>query len=653
MEKESIKYRPDIDGLRAMAVLFVVGFHAFPKALPGGFIGVDIFFVISGFLISSILYSAFTAPSKRGVSIIATFYGRRIRRIFPSLIVVLSACYVFGFLTLVPGAFKILSLHVSASAAFCLNFILSASTGYFDSVSANMPLLHIWSLGVEEQFYLIWPVIIWIAVQLRINLLRTAVFVAACSFFLNEYKIGSSIEGAFFLPQMRFWELSIGSITAALFPSVQAILAQKEGVGAKVPSVDTGKTETVGATALANLLGFAGISLISLGLFVITTASDVPDKKSLLPTLGAALIIFAGRSAWINRKFLSLGPLVGVGLISYPLYLWHWPLLSFTSIFFADAWSSTGKLIAIAVSALLAYLTYELIERPIRNGRKNALKTSSLLTAMILVGVVGYATYRNNGFPNRFPPIIRELTNYSYEYGKYWREGTYFLDTDQNESSFKNDLDEIKPDRPTIYLWGDSHAAALYPGLKASFGAEYNIVQRTAVGAAPLLGKDIDYRPNAKRINQFVFDSIKRDMPDTVVLAANWSAYNWRGVEVTIRALRGAQIHRIVVVGPVPQWVGSLPQQLFYDFERHHSKILPIRMTTGINKDTLLVDALMGPFCQQLGAMYISPCTILRNENGFLVRLGDTADSLVCFDYGHLTKAGSEYLVSRFQSELR
>ncbi len=649
MDRRATQYRPDIDGLRALAVLCVIGFHAFPRVVSGGFIGVDIFFVISGFLISTILYAGFASATGSGMSVIATFYGRRIRRIFPSLIVVLSACYVFGFFTLVPGAFTQLSLHVSASAAFCLNILLSANTGYFNGASANMPLLHIWSLGVEEQFYLIWPVAIWIAVRLRVGLLKTAVFVAAYSFFLNEYKLRSSIAGDFFLPQMRFWELSIGSITAALYPNVQRILGslanRREGQPCAEGSSGAGGA---GGALLANLCAVVGAILIGLGLIFITTTSDVPDKKCLLPTLGTALVIFAGRNAWINRRILSFGPFVGIGLISYPLYLWHWPLLSFSGIFFGESDSPLIKWAAITVSALLAYLTYLIVERPSRNGRRESLKTAILLAGMALVGITGFVTFRSNGFPNRFPPIIRELTNFSYDYGKYWREGEYFLDSDQNETSFGDDSGEAKNGRPSIYLWGDSHAAALYPGYVASFGPAYNIVQRTAAGAAPIIGKEIDDRPNAKRINQFVFDSIRRDRPAIVVLAANWPVYEWRGVAITIAALQDAGIRRIVVVGPVPQWVGGLPQQMFNYFERHGLKALPMRMRTGMNSEPFRVDALMGPFCKNLGVEYVSPCAIFENEDGYLVRLGDTADTLVSFDYGHLTKIGSEYLVARF-----
>jgi peptidoglycan/LPS O-acetylase OafA/YrhL len=164
-------YRPDIDGIRALAVLMVIVFHAFPAALGGGFIGVDIFFVISGFLISTILFAEFGRPDAGGLRVIGDFYSRRIRRIFPSLVVVLAACYALGFYRLLPDEFKRLGLHIAASAGFFQNLLLAREAGYFDYESFSKPLLHLWSLGIEEQFYLFWPLLIWLATSLRIRLL--------------------------------------------------------------------------------------------------------------------------------------------------------------------------------------------------------------------------------------------------------------------------------------------------------------------------------------------------------------------------------------------------------------------------------------------------------------------------------------------------
>src|ERR1700722_15954724 len=206
----SDRYRPDIDGLRAVAVLLVVLFHAFPEAMRGGFIGVDIFFVISGFLITGIIVREL---DQQRFSLL-TFYGRGIRRIFPALIVVLGATLVLGWLWMLPAAYAQLSADVFASAAFFSNIALLLQSGYFDVESAKKPLLHLWSLGIEEQFYLFWPLILMLAVRLRLSMLATACVIGLASFVLNVAMIGSDPVATFYLPFTRAWELVAGAALA-------------------------------------------------------------------------------------------------------------------------------------------------------------------------------------------------------------------------------------------------------------------------------------------------------------------------------------------------------------------------------------------------------------------------------------------------------
>jgi peptidoglycan/LPS O-acetylase OafA/YrhL len=635
-EIEHPKYRPDIDGLRAVAVLLVIGFHAFPKAVPGGFIGVDVFFVISGFLISTLLASAFSKPGASAGSIIGTFYSRRVRRIFPSLITVLVACYGLGLLVMLPGEFKELSMHILGSAAFCLNLMLAGASGYFATGAAQLPLLHVWSLGVEEQFYLVWPLLVWFAVRRRISLAWTAGVLGAVSFAWCLLKTPDSAAGDFFLPQMRFWELSIGSVTAALYSPLRARMARMGPAAAAV---------------LANRLSIAGAVLIALGLAVISDRLNLPDGWSLLPTVGTALLILAGASAWINRRVLSLTGLVGIGLISYPLYLWHWPLLAFARLAAAQGDVPAVKIPVIVLSFVLAVATYRLVETPLRRGGRAFGKTMGLLLAAALVGNLGYYTYARDGFPARFPRLVQDLSNFSYDFAGEWRERSYFLDPAQDERDFRRSADESRKDRPTLYLWGDSHAADLYPGYRARLGERFNVLERTASATPPLLGRDIPRRPNGRRINDFIFDSIRREKPDTVVLSANWCECAWREVGDTIAALQGLGIRRIVVVGPKPQWTGGLPRALFRHIEGHRFEEIPLRLKDGLSAEPARVDAEMGPFCRKLGVAYVSPCAILGGRDGFLTRTGPTADTLVSFDYGHLTRAGSVYLVSRFPGD--
>ena len=204
------KYRADIDGLRAIAVLSVVGFHAFPSWFRGGFIGVDIFFVISGYLISTIIVGGLEQSRFSFVE----FYVRRIKRIFPALLLVLIASYAFGWFALLADEYKQLGKHIAGGAGFVSNFVLWNESGYFDNAADNKPLLHLWSLGIEEQFYVVWPLLLWFAWKKRFNLLTITVLIAAVSFALNIAKVRSGAVAAFYSPQTRFWELMIGSIVA-------------------------------------------------------------------------------------------------------------------------------------------------------------------------------------------------------------------------------------------------------------------------------------------------------------------------------------------------------------------------------------------------------------------------------------------------------
>jgi hypothetical protein len=386
--------------------------------------------------------------------------------------------------------------------------------------------------------------------------------------------------------------------------------------------------------------------LIGLGLGFITDKMELPNQWTLLPTIGAACVVCSDESAWINRRILSLRGLVWIGLISYPLYLWHWPLLSYSQIALDNPDSAALKAAAIVASVALAWLTCQFVENPLRHGAHGRRKVAWLVGAMIPVAAAGYLTYRQNGFSSRFPPLIQELSNFSYDASAWKRQG-YYLAYGEDESDFRRDTSPAARAKPTLYLWGDSHAAALYPGLEESFGAQYDIVQRTAGNLAPFINDAASSSTHA-RINWFVFEAIKREKPACVVLAGNWPQYQWKTIGGTIAALHAAGIQHVVLVGPVPHWKISLPQQLCNYARRHQHEPVPLRLKTGLMPEPPEIDADMAVLSGQWGVEYISPCHILGNADGFLVRTGESANSLVAFDYGHLTAAGSRYLVAHF-----
>jgi peptidoglycan/LPS O-acetylase OafA/YrhL len=324
------KYRPDIDGLRAIAILSVVGFHAFPNWINGGFIGVDIFFVISGYLISSIIFDSL----EHNHFSFFEFYSRRIKRIFPALILVLIACFAFGWFVLLADEYKQLGKHIAGGAGFIANFIFWNESGYFDNASDTKPLLHLWSLGVEEQFYIAWPVLLWFDWKQRLNMLTIVIAVGIISFALNIARInGGHTVAAFYSPQTRFWELLTGSLLAYAtlrqwnsFPKLKHWLDTWLGklIYSHPPEGD--------GRSLRNIQSLLGAALIAVGVFVIAKENHFPGWWAVLPTLGTVMIIAAGMQAWLNSAVLGNRMLVWFGLISFPLYLWHWPLLSFARI---------------------------------------------------------------------------------------------------------------------------------------------------------------------------------------------------------------------------------------------------------------------------------------------------------------------------------
>ena len=648
------KYRADIDGLRAIAVLSVVGFHAFRNLVKGGFVGVDIFFVISGFLISSII----VGNLENNTFSFTEFYARRVKRIFPAMILVMAACFAVGWFTLLTDEYKQLGKHIAGGAAFISNFVLWNESGYFDNIAETKPLLHLWSLGVEEQFYVIWPLLLWFAWKQRLNLLSIAIGVGVISFALNVYEVrnGTQSAAAFYSPQTRFWELMAGSVLAYLTLHKQNAFPNFK----HWPWLGKiGYTPEANNKTLRNVQSVFGAALIVAGVLVISKERHFPGWWALLPTMGAVLIISAGQHAWLNRAVLSNRVLVWFGLISFPLYLWHWPLLSFARILEGETPSSEIKIAAILVSIALAWLTYRLIEKPIRFGKHSQTKTIILLALMVVVGYAGYNCYDRDGLGFRLgslgfrlPIIFQTLTwteKEKRDLDKEWRAGSCFLTPDQDYTNFNACKSQPgNENKPSLLLWGDSFAAQLYPGYKASLGEKYKIIQRTSSNCPPFLNMEIDDRPPCKEINDHIFELIKNDKPDKVVLAANREINDWKNIQATISRLHQIGINNIDLIGPVPEWNDSLYKQLYLKFISGRNHPLPYRMEFGLNQNFIQLDSLLSDLSKRLGVNYISARKILCNESGCITRFGDTADTLTTYDAAHLTPMASRFLVAQF-----
>jgi peptidoglycan/LPS O-acetylase OafA/YrhL len=390
-----LDYRPDIDGLRAIAVLAVIGFHAFPAWVRGGFVGVDVFFVISGYLISTILL----AGMERGSFRFSQFYIRRIRRIFPALIVVLLACMVAGWFLLFSLEYKALGKHVAGSAAFVSNFVLWNEAGYFDKAAAIKPLLHIWSLGIEEQFYIVWPLLMYLVWKRKAATLALLLLLLVSSFTFNV--MSSDPAADFYSPLTRFWELMAGAVLAYLSLHWEDLAGIFRNLPRPAPQIIGAGMAPESITR--NAAAVIGLLLIVTTILTVDETRKFPGWWALLPVVGTYLMIAAGPRAWINNKLLANRGLVAVGLISYPLYLWHWPLLSFIRIVNGTAPAAAAAALAILLSFALAWLTYLLVEKPLRFGKAAPLKAAALLLVMMAVGSAGYFTYAEGGFTFRNP----------------------------------------------------------------------------------------------------------------------------------------------------------------------------------------------------------------------------------------------------------
>lgn len=630
-------YRPDIDGLRALAILPVVAFHAFPGSVPGGFIGVDVFFVISGYLISRLIFERLA----RGTFTLPDFYARRIRRIFPALAVVLAACLAWGWTSLFAEDFARLGKHTAAGAGFVANLVLWTEAGYFDAASETKPLLHLWSLGIEEQFYLVWPPILALAWARAWGLPIVFLLLLGGSFLFNVVQVRSDEVAAFYSPLTRLWELLLGgSFAYAALAGAGAIAAPPWVARLCRTALAPGRWKAVA--------GIAGLACLAAAAFAFDADTSFPGWRAGLPTGGALLLIAAGPDGWVNRKILSWRPLVWIGLISYPLYLWHWPLLAFANLSAAPP-SLELRASLVALSVLLATATYLLIEWPIRFRWRGRAPIAALCTVVAAVGLGGYGTFANEGFYDR--PINRSDEAHFIQYYERLRTrglaGPYRAECDFMEWTTEATRESIAADcttpgeRGTVFLWGDSHAQALSAGLRAVLPPGMRLAQVTTSGCAPRLreANPLAQGGRCARANGFALQRIAELRPDLVVLAQIMAheATDW--IELA-RAVRERGAGRVVLVGPAPQWLPTLPLVIV----NHYWGRDVGRVAHGVESGILATDALLRERLAGSTALeYISLVGALCKDDGCQAVVPGNGE-LMAVDNGHLSPAGSLYV---------
>ncbi len=495
-------YRPDVDGLRALAIVPVVVFHAFPALAPGGFVGVDVFFVISGYLISSIILGGL----ERGRFTFREFYARRIKRIFPALVLVLAACLAWAWFALFSDAYALLGKHVAGGAGFIANFLYWDEAGYFDAASDTKPLLHLWSLGIEEQFYLVWPALLVLSWRLHFPIAFLIAVLGTVSFAINVVVVRSDEVAAFYAPWTRLWELLMGSGLA--------FLARAQTL-APVLDVRIGRLLPVDRARLANAASAVGLVSVVAAIALFNNDTSFPGWRAALPT-GGTLLDPGGRTASLAEPAAAVAAAARGDrphqLPALPVALAAVGVCADRRVWNASRGHSDHRRSLSACSS--RGLTYAVIERRIRFRRTGPAVVPALCVSMLLVGVAGYQTYRADGFVER--PINRsDQAHFLRYYERMRKDGTLkaayrwecdFMnwDTERNRDAIDPSCTQPGPNG-TVFLWGDSHAQALSSGLRGILPAGVQLAQVTTSGCAPRAARNQSRRavrtlPDRKRL---------------------------------------------------------------------------------------------------------------------------------------------------------
>jgi peptidoglycan/LPS O-acetylase OafA/YrhL len=496
------KNRPEIDGLRAIAIVPVVLYHAGIKQFSGGFIGVDVFFVISGFLITSIIYS----DVQKGRFSIAAFYERRIRRIIPALSAMLVFCIAVSFLVLMPGAFREFGRSVSTATLFVSNVLFARQTGYFDLAAEEKPLLHTWSLAVEEQFYIFYPIFLFLMYKyLRKYLAASTTAVLLVSFAVGLWGVKHEPTASFYLAPTRAWELMLGALLAF------------------------GVVPVVTRRPVNNVLSLLGAAMIAWGVFRISSQTLFPGANALFPCLGSALIIYAcgpASGGTLVGTVLSTWPFRMTGLISYSLYLWHWPLLIFAKYYAIRPMTALETLGVVSLAVVISVLSWRYVEQPFRGkggafSRKTVFAGAGVLMLFFLAA--GIAIDRSNGLPSRLPSMVISTTETADALSFRARCSNPSLDRIRRDGLCR--IGAGPDSLPSFILWGDSHALAMVPGIE-QLAAKSNRIGLFAVRTAcpPLLGVYRLGEAECLEFNDEVLKLVQRTRSiRTVLLVARWA----------------------------------------------------------------------------------------------------------------------------------
>jgi peptidoglycan/LPS O-acetylase OafA/YrhL len=623
----SIGYRADINGLRGVAVILVVLYHLGIRSVRGGFIGVDVFFVISGFLISAIILS----EVQSGKFSIGRFYERRIRRIGPALLFMMCSTVVLAYFYLLPSETKEFAKSLLAAVFSSANIFFWAKSGYFDTSSETQPLLHTWSLAVEEQFYLVFPLLImaihrWAPRRLKLSVILLTII----SLVFGSIQVFVSPSSAFYLPFGRAWELLLGTLLyLKLFPEFERRWLRELGAG-------------------------IGLALILTAGLVYSAKMPFPGLSAILPCLGTALIIAAGTSSTtVVGRLLSMKPMVALGLISYSLYLWHWPILVFQrlgTLLINGASAHTTQAAIFAGALGISYLSWRFVEEPFRRNHPpipRRLLFTATGVSMFVVSALALVILKTGGFPNRYSEEAVRVTQYlDYSAEGEYRQGKCFITSGNRVSDFDAStcLAE-RADERNVLLIGDSHAAQLWWGLSNTY-KDTNFMQATASGCLPTLEQASRSNPNCVQLMDGIYsDFLPKHRVDQVLIAGRWVKSDLGRLRATLTWLKERSIN-VVLFGPMIQYDSSFPRLLARSIQLKNPDFPDQHRLDEFER----LDDEMRNMSAELGVSYVSFFKILCTDR-HCVEYAQRVP--LQFDNSHFTAEGSMLFAARLRTSDR
>ena len=626
------KYRAEIDGLRGIAVLAVVFYHAkFDFSIfnykfqifPGGFFGVDIFFVISGFLITKVIINNFDNNNFK----FSNFYERRIRRIIPALFFIVLSSFLLGWLLLTPDDYKNFSKSSLYLLFFTSNLWFFLNGSYLDGPSELMPLLHTWSLSVEEQFYIFFPALLIFLYKINKYYIFLSILILI-SFLFSIFGSYKFFDLNFYFIISRIWELLIGSITFFL----SRFLISK-----KISRINY------------NFILMVSLFFLFFSIIFFDDKIKHPSYFTLIPVLSVALIILFSKDGTIVINFLKSKILVYLGLISYSFYLWHFPLLAFNRVKSAPL-SNFDKFETLLLSVFLSILTYFFIEKPFRNFKiiKTKLFFSIIIISFFTIFTLSNLVIITKGFPQRYSKELVGIINYDATLEKKRFKDYCFVERKDIKkiNPFKNCKDKISFEKKNIILWGDSLAAHLIPGLKEVLDNNFNLIVRASAGCPPI----IDDNTLCQSINNKVYNELKSNEFDYLIISGSWEKHNLGQLDKSLSKLKKTNIKNIILVGPSYKWSKPL-KNLIIKYYRIN-RTVPYQLGDKRIEYFFKLDDDFKEISLKHNIKYISPMISFCSEEKLKckTKVNEENNILTHWDENHYTKEASKYLIRKYKN---